>query len=215
MDASESVQFSSYRHFDNKIVIFADDPIPKWTSASVQLDYDTVACGDKFGNLFVLRLDGEVSKAIAEDKTGNMGMYDRGRMQGAAHKLTSIASIYVGETISTITKTALVAGGREVLLYTTFTGKIGVLAPFISKEDVDFYQLLEMSLASELPALSGRHYLSYRSSYIPVCKVIDGELCELFNSLPNEKKRQVAEGLDRTVSEVSKKLDDIRQRVAF
>jgi splicing factor 3B subunit 3 len=214
-DASESIQYSAYRHFDNKIVMFADDPVPKWMTTSTQIDYDTMAGGDKFGNFFVLRLDPEVSKAIADDKTGNLGMYDRGKMQGAAHKLTKIASIYFGETVTSITKTPLVPGGRELLVYTTFSGSIGILIPFASKEDVEFFQLLEMTLRQELEPLSGRHYLAYRSSFMPVQNVVDGELCELFNSLPNEKKRMIAEGLDRSVSDVSKKLDDIRQRVAF
>jgi splicing factor 3B subunit 3 len=195
--------------------MFADDPVPKWMTTSTQIDYDTVAGGDKFGNLFLLRLDAEISKSIEEDKTGNMGVYDRGRMQGAAHKLTTIASIYLGEVVTSITRTPLVPGGRELLVYTTFSGSIGILVPFLSKEDVEFFQMLEMTLRQEVEALSGRHYLSYRSSFMPVKNVIDGELCELFNSLANEKKRAIAEGLDRSVNEVSKKLDDIRQRVAF
>jgi splicing factor 3B subunit 3 len=214
-DAAESIQYASYRQFDNRIVIFADDPIPRWMTTSTQLDYDTMAGGDKFGNIFVVRLDPETSKAIEEDKTGNMGIFERGKMLGAAHKLKTIACFYLGEGISSITKTQMVAGGREVLVYTTFMGTVGIIVPFISKEDVEFFQLLEMSLCKEIPLLSGRNHMQFRSSYSPVNSVIDGDLCELYNSLPNQVKRKVAEGLDRSVSEVCKKLDDIRQRVAF
>lgn len=196
-------------------MIFADDPLPKWAVSSCQIDYDTIALGDKFGSFFVTRLDPEVSKAIEEDKTGNFGMYDRGRMQGAAHKLSNAASFYLGDMVTSISKTALVPGGRELMVYTTISGTIGIMVPFTSKEDVEFFQLLEMALRQEVVLLSGRNHLAYRSAYMPVHHVIDGDLCELYNSLPNDKKRMIADGLDRNVSEVSKKLDDFRQRVAF
>ena len=142
-------------------------------------------------------------------------MFDRGKLQGAPHKLTNVASFFVGEGISSITKTAMVSGGRQVLVYTTFLGGIGLLVPFVSKEDVEFFQLLEMTLRQELPPFSGRNHVAYRSYYAPVHNTIDGDLCELFNTLPNEKKRMIAESLDRSVMEVSKKLDDIRNRSAF
>ncbi|KAJ3272626.1 Splicing factor 3B subunit 3 [Terramyces sp. JEL0728] len=214
-DASESIQFAQYRHFDNRIVIFADDPTPRWMTCSALLDYDTVAGGDKFGNIFIGRLDAEISKAIVEDTTGNTAMYDRGFLQGAPHKLSSVVSYFVGESISSITKVALVPGGRELLLYTTLLGTVGIMIVFTAKEDIEFFQLLEMALRQEVPPLAGRNHLLYRGFFAPVQNVVDGDLCEMFNTLPNEKKRSLAESLDRTVSEVAKKLDDIRSRVAF
>ena len=45
--------------------------------------------------------------------------------------------------------------------------------------------------------------------------VIDGDLCEAFNSMDVAKQKSVSEELDRTLSEVSKKLEDIRTRYAF
>lgn len=43
--------------------------------------------------------------------------------------------------------------------------------------------------------------------------VIDGDLCEQFSSLPYDKQKLVATGLDRTVGEVVKKLEDTRNRL--
>jgi splicing factor 3B subunit 3 len=184
-------------------------------TASQMIDFNTVAGGDKFGTLIVNRLDPEVSKAIADDATGNMTTLDRGKMQGAPHKLVAAASFFLGEGLSSIHKVCLVPGGRELLLYTTFLGTVGALIHFTSKEDVEFFQLLEMTLRQEVTILSGRNHLQYRSCYAPCHNVIDGDLCEHFNFLPNEKKRMIAEGLDRSVGDVAKKLDDIRNRVAF
>ena len=44
---------------------------------------------------------------------------------------------------------------------------------------------------------------------------IDGDLCEMFSAMDPAKQKSVAEELDRTPSEVSKKLEDIRTRYAF
>lgn len=45
--------------------------------------------------------------------------------------------------------------------------------------------------------------------------VIDGDLCEQFNSLEPAKQKAIASDLERTPAEVSKKLEDIRTRYAF
>lgn len=45
--------------------------------------------------------------------------------------------------------------------------------------------------------------------------VIDGDLCEQYNSIDPNKQRNISEELDRTSNEVAKKLEDIRTRFAF
>ena len=126
-----------------------------------------------------------------------------------------LAEFYVGDMVTSLTKTAMIPGGREILMYTTLNGSIGMLVPFVAKENVEIFSTLEMSMRNEMPSLCGRDHLSYRSYYVPVKNVIDGDLCELYTSLPNEKKRAIAESVDRTVAEVAKKLEDARNRVAF
>lgn len=56
----------------------------------------------------------------------------------------------------------------QVLLYTTMMGGIGALVPLQSRDDADFFSLLEMHLRQENPPLCGRDHLSYRSYYFPV-----------------------------------------------
>ena len=51
---------------------------------------------------------------------------------------------------------SLVPGGRDVLVYTTISGAVGALVPFISMDDVEFMTTLEMvssCCASALAAL--------------------------------------------------------------
>jgi CPSF A subunit region len=71
---------------------------------------------------------------------------------------------------------------------------------------VDFFQTLEMQLASQNPPLAGRDHLIYRSYYVPVKGVIDGDLCETFFLLANDKKQTIAGELDRSVREVERKI---------
>ncbi|KAI8824396.1 CPSF A subunit region-domain-containing protein [Fimicolochytrium jonesii] len=214
-DVQESVLYASYRHFDNRIVIFADDTTPRWITTTTMLDYDTVAGGDKFGNLFVARLPAETSEEVDDDPTGNKLVYEKGYLQGAPHKLEHTAEFFIGETPTAISKTVLVPGGREIIVYITLMGTIGCAIPFQSKEDVDFFQTLEMHMRAKAPPLCGRDHLAYRSFYIPVRNVVDGDLCEHFNLLPATAKREIAEELDREVHEIAKKLEDVRNRVAF
>jgi splicing factor 3B subunit 3 len=214
-DAQESILIANYRHYDNQIVIFADDSCPRYITCSSVLDYDTIAGGDKFGNIFVNRLAGDISKEMDEDSTGNTSIFDRGYLNGAPNKLDHLVQFFVGETVSSVSKATLVPGGREILLYTTFLGAVGILIPFLSKSEADFFLMFEMAMRQECPPLSGRDHMAFRSFYLPVANTIDGDLCELYNTLPNEKKRLIAGQLDRTPSEVAKKIEDIRNRVAF
>jgi len=177
------------------------------------LDYDTVVGSDKFGNIFVSRLPSQVSDEVEEDPTGSKLKTDQGYLNGAPHKLEEVAAFHVGDTVTTVTKTSLVPGGAEALIYSTVMGSVGALLPFLSREDVDFFTHLEMHLRQENPPLCGRDHLSYRSYYTPVKDVIDGDLCEQFSTLDPDKQKQIADELDRTPMEVMKKLEDIRNRL--
>ncbi|KAI9176173.1 pre-mRNA-splicing factor rse1 [Blastocladiella emersonii ATCC 22665] len=214
-DQQESVHVATFRFQDNRIVVFADDVIPRWVTAVTMLDYDTFAAGDKFGNLFVLRLPRELSQEIDDDPTGNRVMYERSVLHGAAHKLVSVAEFFVGDAITSLHKAALVTGGREVLLYTTVGGAIACAIPLASKDDVEFFSQLEVQMRTAAESLVGRDHLRFRGTYKPVKAVTDGDLCEQFLSLPLDRKRDVAEELGRTVLEVTKRIEDLRARSAF
>ncbi|TNN71119.1 Splicing factor 3B subunit 3 [Liparis tanakae] len=191
-DVQESLFWVRYRRHENQLIIFADDTYPRW-----------------------VRLPANTSDDVDEDPTGNKALWDRGLLNGASQKAEVIVNYHVGETVLSLQKTTLIPGGSESMVYTTLSGGIGILVPFTSHEDHDFFQHLEMHMRSEFPPLCGRDHLSFRSYYFPVKNVIDGDLCEQFNSMDPHKQKSVAEELDRTPPEVSKKLEDIRTRYAF
>ncbi|GAA6004559.1 hypothetical protein JCM10207_000934 [Rhodosporidiobolus poonsookiae] len=208
-DAQESVYYAVYKPAENRLLIFADDTSPRWTTATCMVDYETVAAGDKFGNIFVNRLPKGVSDEVDEDPTGAGIMHEKPYLMGAPHRTNLLAHYHIGDIPTSLQKVSLVAGGRDLLLYTGLMGTVGVAIPFVSNEDVDFFTTLEMHLRSEAPSLAGRDHLAYRSAYAPVKAVIDGDLCEQFRRLPQAKQASIATELDRSVAEVLKKLDGI------
>ncbi|KAI5719200.1 hypothetical protein M8J76_006686 [Diaphorina citri] len=214
-DVQESVFLVRYKRYENQLLIFADDTQPRWITTSCVLDYNTVASADKFGNVCIVRLPSQVSDEVDDDPTGNKSLWDRGVLNGAAHKTELIASFHLGEACLSLQKSTLIEGGSECLIYTTVSGTVGVLVPFTSHEDQDFFQHLEMHMRAENPPLCGREHIYFRSAYFPVKNVLDGDLCEQFNSIDLSKQKSIAEDLDKTPSEVSKKLEDIRTRYAF
>ena len=82
------------------MVIFADDTMPRYITASCMLDYDTVAGGDKFGNFTVLRLPAELSEAVDDDPVANRVLYERGILNGAAHKVRGRACAQTRPSVS-------------------------------------------------------------------------------------------------------------------
>ena len=103
---------------------------------------------------------------------------------------------------------------QECLLYSTILGSVGALLPFASKDDVDFFTHLELFMRGE-PGLSplGREHVAYRSSFVPVKDVVDGDLCEAFGGLPAARQKAIAGDLDRTPQDVWKKLEDTRNKI--
>lgn len=214
-DVQESVHFVKYRRGENQLVVFADDTTPRWVTTTCVLDYATVAIGDKFGNVSIVRLPGNVNDNVDEDPTGTKALWDRGLLSGASQKAECVSVFHIGEIPLSMQKANLIPGGSDSLVYTTLSGTVGMLVPFTSHEDHDFFQHLEMHMRAENPPLAGRDHISYRSYYYPVKNVIDGDLCEQYNTLEPTKQKSIAEELDRTPAEVSKKLEDIRTRYAF
>ncbi len=209
-DMQESIHFVVYKAPENRLLVFADDSQPRWTTAVAMVDYNTVAAADRFGNIFVNRLDSKVSDQVDDDPTGAGILHEKGVLMGAPHKTKMICHFHVGDLVTSIHKVSLVAGGREVLLYTGLHGTVGILVPFVTKEDVDFISTLEQHLRTEQVSLVGRDHLAWRGYFVPVKAVVDGDLCETYAKLPGSKQSAIAGELDRTVGEVLKKLEQLR-----
>lgn len=181
-----NIQFSyhwlKYNPVQNLLYIIADDPIPRWLTATAPLDNLTIMGGDKFGNVFTLRIPPYVEKLLHEDPSGGAVQWNSNtRISGAPHKLEMLNTAFVlfslfrfssdfqlGETITKLIRTRITPGGHDSVLYSTINGIIGAIVPFQSREDVDFFQTLEMHMREEYKPLCGRDHRAYRSYYAPV-----------------------------------------------
>jgi splicing factor 3B subunit 3 len=205
-DVQQGVTYVVYKHESNRLLPFANDVINRWTTCTTLMDYESVAGGDKFGNVWILRCPEKASAEADEPGSEVHLVHGRDYLHGAPNRLNLMVHFYTQDIPTSICKTNLVVGGQDVLLWTGIQGTIGVLVPFVSREDVDFFQNLENHMRSEDPPLAGRDHLIYRGYYVPVKGVIDGDLCERFSLLPNDKKQMIAGELDRSVREIERKL---------
>jgi splicing factor 3B subunit 3 len=206
-DMMQSVQIVRYDSIANRLVLLAHDPSPRPITAQELLDWNTVAVGDKFGNISILRLPRGAETSAAVDLTGQRALWESSR---DVPNLEVLCHYHVGEVVTSMTRASLVRSGPECLIYVTVTGRIGALVPFTSRDDVDFYTKLEGVLRSEIPRPTGRDPQAYRSYYAPVKHVIDGDLCNAFGSLAFAQQSKVAGLVDRSIGEIVKKLEDTR-----
>ncbi|PLB41012.1 DDB1/RSE1 family protein [Aspergillus candidus] len=214
-DVRESVTYVVYKYQENVLIPFVDDSVSRWATSTAMVDYETVAGGDKFGNIWLVRCPKKISEEADEEGSGAHLIHERGYLHGTPNRVELMAHVYTQDIPTSLHKTQLVAGGRDILVWTGFHGTVGMLVPFVSREDVDFFQNLEMNLAAQNPPIAGRDHLIYRSYYAPVKGVIDGDLCETYFLLPNDMKMMIAGDLDRSVREIERKISDMRTRVAY
>ncbi|PKY06686.1 pre-mRNA-splicing factor rse1 [Aspergillus campestris IBT 28561] len=214
-DVRESVTFVVYKYQENVLIPFVDDSVSRWATSTAMVDYETVAGGDKFGNIWLVRCPKKISDEADEEGSGAHLIHERGYLHGTPNRVELMAHVYTQDIPTSLHKAQLVAGGRDILVWTGFHGTVGMLVPFVSREDVDFFQNLEMNLAAQNPPIAGRDHLIYRSYYAPVKGVIDGDLCETYFLLPNDMKMMIAGDLDRSVREIERKISDMRTRVAY
>lgn len=214
-DVSESVTYVVYKPAHNRLISFVDDTIQRWTTSTTMLDYETTAGGDKFGNLWVVRCPEQASKEADEEGIGGYIVNERSYLGGSPYRLELRSHFFAQDIPTSLQRTPLVAGGQDVLFWSGLQGTLGILIPFLSREDVEFFGQLESLLRAEAAPLSGRDHLAYRSYYVPVKGVIDGDLCEQFLKLGVDGKSKIAAELERPVKEVERKVVEIRGRVAF
>jgi splicing factor 3B subunit 3 len=207
-DMMQSVHIVRYDASANRLVLIAADPNPRPIVSQELLDWNTVAAGDKFGNISVLRMPRGADTGTV-DLTGQRALWGSSR-EDSAPRLEQLCQYYVGEVVTGMTRSSLVAGGAESLIYVTVSGRIGALVPFTSRDDVDFFSQLEGHLRMDVERPTGRDPHAYRSYYAPVIHVVDGDLCGAFTSLHHSEQNKIAAKLDRTVGEIMKKLEDTR-----
>jgi splicing factor 3B subunit 3 len=210
-DAHESTHFIQYRPEDNLFFHFCDDPQTRAVSVLKMVDYDTVIGSDRFGNFWINRVPATVSSEIDNDSVGSV--MTSGKQEflfSAPNKLEKVCEFYLGDTIVSLDRVSPSSASRDLILYTTISGAIGLFIPFTTRSDALFFQTLELHIRSSASSLASRDQLSFRSSYSPVKSVFDGALIEEVESIGSDRLIELARDLDCNPEEIGRKINEIR-----
>ncbi|ORY16460.1 CPSF A subunit region-domain-containing protein [Clohesyomyces aquaticus] len=218
-DQSQSVTYVVHKDMvhPNRLIPFADDTVPRWTTCAEMADYDTTVGGDKFGNIWIVRCPEKVSQASDESEDGQHLIQDKAYLGGAPNRLDLCAHYFTNDIPTAIQKTNLIAGGDRIIFWAGLQGTLGVFVPFESRRDHKMFQQLELLLRNEEKPIAGRDHLAYRSYYTPIKNVIDGDLVERFLTASNDEKASWAAQLDGAwdASSVEDKIWTMRLNFAF
>ncbi|KAK4534896.1 hypothetical protein CDCA_CDCA03G0921 [Cyanidium caldarium] len=211
-DAQHSVFLYRYDAAASRLLLVAEDTLPRRLLTLHCLDADTVACSDALGTLTVLRLPEASSAAIEADPSGGW-LSDA----YAAHPVEAARFVRrfrvechwrVGGPVVMLQRWRLrreeraSAGDPEALVYATVSGGMGALTPLRSAREWQVLSALQREMQRVLyvddawrwlnPGSGRRRHLHFRSLLLPPRHVVDGDLCEGFRCLPVEVQRQVA-----------------------
>jgi len=102
-----------------------------------------------------------LSPAADDDIKVAQMMHEKTVINGVPHKLELLSHYFLNDIPTGVHRTRLVAGGRDVL-YTGLMGTVGIHIPFVSRDDIAFFQQLETHLRAEDQPIAGRDHMIYR-----------------------------------------------------
>lgn len=100
-----------------------------------------------------------------------------------------------------------------LLALTVFLGSVGVLVPFATQEDTEFFIYLQNQCRQVMQELVGNDSLTFRSAFIPAKGVVDGDLVDQFFLLEKKLQKEMADEIDRSITEVANKIDNLFMRL--
>eukprot|EP01053_Blabericola_migrator_P001067 Blabericola_migrator_1__1066@NODE_1270_length_4934_cov_107_196014_g857_i0_p1_GENE_NODE_1270_length_4934_cov_107_196014_g857_i0NODE_1270_length_4934_cov_107_196014_g857_i0_p1_ORF_typecomplete_len1253_score244_13MMS1_N/PF10433_9/1_8e123CPSF_A/PF03178_15/8_5CPSF_A/PF03178_15/1_8CPSF_A/PF03178_15/6_4e68CNH/PF00780_22/35CNH/PF00780_22/1_7e02CNH/PF00780_22/3_9HPIP_like/PF18524_1/11HPIP_like/PF18524_1/44_NODE_1270_length_4934_cov_107_196014_g857_i03733759 len=213
-DIREGFHVLNYSAIDNVFSVLADMTVPRWVTCGDLLDPYTIIGGDKFENLFVVRIPPDViSDNEVFDSSGLKVRGDTAYLTGQTHKFESACEFYLGDIPMAMQKCLMTPGGSEFVLFGTIMGSIGAFLPLQTQREVETLQQLEMLMRNEDVSLVGREHIFFRSAMFPVKNVIDGDLLSVFPKLKPERQTWIAQQLDKTSSDIMRLLDEIHSRI--
>ncbi|ELP87246.1 splicing factor 3B subunit, putative [Entamoeba invadens IP1] len=210
---SDGISFVRFNQTKQEFDIYADT-LPRWTVKSVALTPTSYIGSDKFGQIFVEGLDKETeenaSNIFSSILSGEKTIYN-----GAKYKAVSLNEFYLGDIATGFVNCCVRIGAPQIFIVSHLLGGISALIPLNGFGEIEFFEQLEMHMRVRHQNVNGRDHIAYRSSVVPVKGIFDGDLCELFEKLTEEEKKEIAGEMEREVGEIVKKLHDLRNMRAF
>lgn len=252
-DVHESVTIYQYDSGSNHLYPIADDTVKRHVTTVKFIDSNTVVGGDRFGNLWTLR----IPKEIDQNKIMNYGNSTHNNIMEAPYKLELKDHYFINDIPMWCSVVdSLQISDRPCILYGCLQGTIGILIPLLSKlqiktasklqegianleslilndnmsklamqeDDIEEFKMNEEgeiwighkvrtdSHPEGYTSLVDRDHFRYRSYYVPVKNVIDGDLCERFLTLTSYEQALVCKNIGNQIiiEDVINFLDEIR-----
>lgn len=174
-DGRESVTLFVFDKTKKSFVPIADDTIKRHTTSLAFLDASTVLGGDKFGNIWTLRLSEEYNNMIS---TSSQPVVERMQqlpslkrkapnIMECPFKLTQTNMFYVNDIpmdFHVLQSTHM--SDRPVIIYSGLQGTIGCLTPLLSKAEIKKLKAIETVMSEADDTFYMKHEMEKRASEI-------------------------------------------------
>ncbi|SCU86901.1 LAFA_0E03664g1_1 [Lachancea sp. 'fantastica'] len=153
-DIHESVTLFIFDKKLDQFIGLADDVVKRHVTTITFLDKSTVIGGDRFGNVWVLRVPARIEKLINEEYSFFASKYERKdsnelprNIMECPCKWDVLNHFYINDIpISFQVVKGLDLSDRACVLYTGLQGTIACLVPLLTKNEIEFYHALEDTL---------------------------------------------------------------------
>ncbi|AMD21591.1 HFL265Cp [Eremothecium sinecaudum] len=146
-DIHESVTLYIYDKKKNIFTAIADDITKRHVTCIKFLDESTIIGGDRFSNVWVLRLPQEFNKILKEDLEGYIQTLTTNlpsNIREAIFKWKLTNHFYVNDipmSFQIISSTLL--SDRDVIYYTGLQGTVGCFIPLITRKEVEVFESID------------------------------------------------------------------------
>ncbi|KAL7715362.1 Splicing factor 3b subunit 3 [Entamoeba marina] len=212
---SSGFVYVEYDVCSNVFNVVEKDKIWHNITAAALLDKSTIIGGDKLGGLF-----------ISESSRKQKEIFYKNKESFA----NEVVQWYVGDVITSLIVSEVWRGekndvekgsleelkdNKNVIVYSTLMGRIGVLIPLNWREDEEFFVKLESEIKQNYHPLLRTNFDAYRSSLYPSIGIVDGDLCEFYAQMDDQQQLEIAQNMNSTPTEIKLKCEEFKHSKIF
>lgn len=173
-DNRESVTFLQFDSVNNTFIPIADDVVKRYVTSLIFIDPSTVIGGDKFGNIWTLRLSREQESLIKVNFPHSSNRLQQHpdlknkapNIMECPLKLSLLNHFYINDIPTDFhLAEAVQLSARPIIIYTGLQGTIGSLIPLVTRSEVNNIRSLQnaMSDADDIFYLEREHQTGFNT----------------------------------------------------
>jgi len=203
-DLMKSLSLLQCTAASGQLQLLARDCSANWMTSVAFLDDDTYLGAENNYNLFIARKNADATTDDERERLEIVGEYHLGEFVNRFRK---------GSLAMQVAETG--AAPIPTLLYATVNGVLGVIAS-LPAEDFSLLLKVQTALTRVVQGVGGLSHTAWRSfkaerKTADARNVLDGDLIENFLSLKRPQMEQVVQGLDISVEDLCKRIEDLQR----